>query len=81
MFVGSVPLTPVNEFKVLEVYATVMETTIDFLNKNKDWRKLIISPIEKRRYNIVKGFLEKYLPKNYFIDEEDEIFYIYRKTK
>ena len=81
MFVGSVPLTPVNEFKVLEVYATVMETTIDFLNKNKDWRKLIISPIEKRRYNIVKGFLEKHLPKNYFIDEEDEIFYIYRKTK
>ena len=81
MFVGSVPLTPVNEFKVLEVYATVMETTIDFLNKNKDWRKVIISPIEKRRYNIVKGFLEKHLPKNYFIDEEDEIFYIYRKTK
>jgi hypothetical protein len=81
MFVGSVPLTPVNEFKVLEVYATVMKTTIDFLNKNKDWRKVIISPIEKRRYNIVKGFLEKHLPKNYFIDEEDEIFYIYRKTK
>ena len=81
MFVGSVPLTPVNEFKVLEVYATVMETTIDFLNKNKDWRKVVISPIEKRRYNIVKGFLEKHLPKKYFLDEEDEIFYIYRKIK
>jgi hypothetical protein len=81
MFVGSVPLTPVNEFKVLEVYATVMDTTIDFLNRNKDWRKLVISPIEKRRYNIVKGFLEKHLPKKYFLDEEDEIFYIYRKIK
>ena len=81
MFVGSVPLKPVNEFKVLEVYATVMETTIDFLDKNKDWKKVIISPIEKRRYNVVKGFLDKHLPKKYFIDEEDEIFYIYRKVK
>jgi cytidyltransferase-like protein len=81
MFVGSVPLKPVNEFKVMEVYATVMETTIDFLNKNKDWKKVVISPIEKRRYNIVKGFLDRYLPKQYFIDEEDEIFYIYRKAK
>ena len=81
MFVGSVPLKPVNEFKVMEVYATVMNTTIDFLNKNKDWKKVVISPIEKRRYNVVKGFLEKYLPKKYFIDEEDEIFYIYRKAK
>lgn len=81
MFVGSVPLKPVNEFKVMEVYATVMNTTIDFLNKNKDWKKVVISPIEKRRYNVVKGFLEKHLPKKYFIDEEDEIFYIYRKAK
>ena len=78
---GSVPTTPTNEFKVLEINATVMNITIDFLNKNKDWRKVVISPMDRRRYNVVKGFLDRYLPKNYFIKEEDEIFYIYRKTK
>ena len=78
---GTVPLTPTNEFKVMEINSTVMNVTIDFLNKNKDWKKIVISPIEKRRYNVVKGFLEKHLPKKYFIDEEDEIFYIYRKAK
>ena len=78
---GSVPTTPTNEFKVLEINATVMNITIDFLNKNKDWKKVVISPMDRRRYNVVKGFLEKHLPKKYFIDEEDEIFYIYRKTK
>ena len=78
---GSVPTTPTNEFKVLEINATVMNITIDFLNKNKDWKKVVISPMDRRRYNVVKGFLDRYLPKNYFIKEEDEIFYIYRKTK
>jgi hypothetical protein len=78
---GTVSLTPTNEFKVMEINSTVMNVTIDFLNKNKDWKKIVISPIEKRRYNVVKGFLEKHLPKKYFIDEEDEIFYIYRKAK
>ena len=58
-----------------------MNITIDFLNKNKDWKKVVISPMDRRRYNVVKGFLDRYLPKNYFIKEEDEIFYIYRKTK
>jgi len=78
---GSIPITPTNEFKVLEINATVMNITIDFLNKNKDWKKVVISPMDRRRYNVVKGFLDRYLPKNYFIKEEDEIFYIYRKTK
>jgi len=78
---GTVPVTPTNEFKVLEINATVMNITIDFLNKNKQWKDVIISPMEKRRYNIVKGFLDKHLPLKYFKDEEEGIFHIYRKIK
>jgi hypothetical protein len=78
---GTVPVTPTNEFKVLEINATVMNITIDFLNKNKQWKDVIISPMEKRRYNIVKGFLDKNLPLKYFKDEEEGIFHIYRKIK
>jgi hypothetical protein len=78
---GTVPVTPTNEFKVLEINATVMNITIDFLNKNKQWKDVIISPMEKRRYNIVKGFLDKHLPSKYFKDEEEGIFHIYRKIK
>jgi hypothetical protein len=58
-----------------------MNITIDFLNKNKQWKDVMISPIEKRRYNIVKGFLDKHLPSKYFKDEEEGIFHIYRKIK
>lgn len=78
---GTVPVTPTNEFKVLEINATVMNITIDFLNKNKQWKDVMISPMEKRRYNIVKGFLDKHLPLKYFKDEEEGIFHIYRKIK
>ena len=79
--VGTIPLNATNEFKVLEINATVMNITIDFLNKNKQWKDVMISPIEKRRYNIVKGFLDKHLPSKYFKDEEEGIFHIYRKIK
>jgi cytidyltransferase-like protein len=79
--VGTIPLNATNEFKVLEINATVMNITLDFLNKNKQWKDVMISPIEKRRYNIVKGFLDKHLPSKYFKDEEEGIFHIYRKIK
>jgi hypothetical protein len=79
--VGTIPLNATNEFKVLEINATVMNITIDFLNKNKQWKDVMISPIEKRRYSIVKGFLDKHLPSKYFKDEEEGIFHIYRKIK
>lgn len=79
--VGTIPLNATNEFKVLEINATVMNITIDFLNKNKQWKDVMISPIEKRRYSIVKGFLDKHLPLKYFKDEEEGIFHIYRKIK
>jgi len=78
---GTVPLTPTNEFKGIEVNATVMKITIDFLKKNKNWKKVEINPMTNSRYNIVKRFLNMYLPKPYFVDEEEKTFNIYRKAK
>jgi len=71
-----------NEFKVMQIYATVMNITVDFLNKNKDWKEILISPVDQRRNKIVKGFLEKTLPSQYFADEDESgVFHIYRKIK
>jgi hypothetical protein len=72
--------TVTNEFKVMQIYATVMNITIDFLKRNKNWKEIAIYPTDGRRSKIVKGFLEKTLPTQYpFIEDENGVFHIYRK--
>jgi len=69
-----------NEFKVMPIYATVMNITIDFLKRNKNWKEIIISPADSRRNKIVKGFLEKTLPTQHpFVEDENGVFHIYRE--
>ena len=71
-----------NEFKVMQIYATVMNITIDFLKQNKDWENVMIVPVDDRRHKIVKGFLDKTLPSQYFADEDElGVIHIYRKFK
>jgi hypothetical protein len=71
-----------NEFKVMQIYATVMNVTIDFLKRNKDWKNVMIVPIDSRRHKIVKGFLDKTLPSEYFADEDElGVLHIYKKFK
>jgi hypothetical protein len=71
-----------NEFKVMQIYATVMNVTIDFLKRNKDWKNVMIVPIDSRRHKIVKGFLDKTLPSEYFVDEDElGVLHIYKKFK
>jgi cytidyltransferase-like protein len=71
-----------NEFKVMQIYATVMNITIDFLKRNKDWKNVMIVPIDDRRHKVVKGFLDKTLPSEYFADEDElGVIHIYKKFK
>lgn len=67
------------ENKAFKINATVTAITLDFLEDNKDWLKLIIEPIDSKRYNLVKRFLDVNIPKKYFIEEEDGTFTITRK--
>ena len=71
-----------NEFKVMQIYATVMNVTIDFLKRNKDWKDVMIVPVDDRRHKVVKGFLDKTLPSEYFADEDElGVIHIYKKFK
>jgi len=72
-----------NEFKANKIYSTVMSITLDFLEKNKDWKEILISPVDVKRNRIVKAWFEKTLPKNKyaFIEDEHAVFHIYRKIK
>jgi hypothetical protein len=71
-----------NEFKVMQIYATVMNVTIDFLKRNKDWKDVMVVPVDARRHKVVKGFLDKTLPTEYFADEDElGVIHIYKKFK
>lgn len=68
------------EGNAMKVNATVMDITLDFMKNNKDWYDIIISPINTKRLNIVKSFIEKSIPKNkYFVEENEGILSITRK--
>jgi len=58
------------ENKALKVNATVMAITIDWLNYNKDkdsFFQLLIKPVDKRRYRLVKMFIKNHIGSQYDI--------------
>jgi hypothetical protein len=59
-----------------------MKITLDFIERNPDFSMIYMVPISRSRFNTVKKFLEKYLPKKYpFVAEANEgedIIAIYR---
>jgi hypothetical protein len=67
------------ENKAFKINATVMAITLDFLENNKDWLKLIIVPLDSKRHNLVRRFLDTNIPEKYFMEEEDDTFTITRK--
>ena len=67
------------ENKAFKINATVMDITLDFLENNKDWQTLIIVPLDFKRRNLIKRFLDTNIPEKYFMEEEDDTFTITRK--
>lgn len=77
--VGSKDFRNTNEGKPIKINATVMDITLDFMNRNKDWHELLISPIDSRRYNLVKSFVDRSVPKSkYLVTSEEGIITITR---
>jgi hypothetical protein len=69
-----------DEGKAIPVNATVMATTLDFLDNNTDWHTVTIHPIDPRRYRLVTNFIYKNIPKTkYNIEEIEGIINITRK--
>lgn len=58
------------EGKAISIYATVMDITLDYIRRNKDINDLIISPINEKRFSLVKGFVDKNIPSGYISYEE-----------
>jgi hypothetical protein len=67
----------------IAVNATVMKITLDFIKRTPDFSMIYMVPISRSRFNTVKKFLEKYLPKKYPFaaeasDKGENIIVIYR---
>lgn len=67
------------EGKAIKINATVMQITLDFLEKNNDWYNIIIHPIDSRRLHLVMTFLKKNLPSKYNLEEKEGVIVISRK--
>ena len=65
--IKELPLT--QEGKAIKVNATVIAILLDFLKKNPNFISILISPIDKKRYNLTKRFLDNNLPSNYTMEE------------
>lgn len=58
------------EGKPLQINATVMAITLDFMKRNPDFYMIYIVPIDIKRFNLVKSYIQNNLPSNYsFIAE------------
>jgi hypothetical protein len=67
------------ENKALQVNATVMKITIDFLENNKDWNLLVIDPITESRRRMVMVLIDKNLPDKYSVEQVEGDILIYPK--
>lgn len=58
------------ENKAVKVNATVMAATIDWLDKHPDFTQLIIEPVDERRLNLVKRFIDNTIGGKYGVSIE-----------
>jgi hypothetical protein len=65
-----------NEGKALQVNATVMAITLDFIKKTPKFFKIYMYPTDSKRYNLVKNYVDSNLPSKYSTDYSKEGFII-----
>jgi hypothetical protein len=72
------------EGKPIPINATVMKITLDFMKRNPDFYMIYIVPLGRKRFNIVKRFVEKNLPPQYSFEAEanegEDIIVIYNHS-
>ena len=80
---GSIkPNSLTNEHMAIKVNATIMALTIDWLERNpikEGFRMLVIQPIDKRRYKIVKRFIDRTIKGKYKISGDSKMIFISNK--
>jgi mRNA-degrading endonuclease RelE of RelBE toxin-antitoxin system len=73
------------EGKPIQINATVMAITLDFIKRVPSFKTIYIVPLDKRRFNLVKRFIENNLPPQYSfeskINEGENIILIHNKPK
>jgi hypothetical protein len=58
------------EGKPIQINATVMAITLDFMKRNPEFYIIYIVPLDSRRFNIVYKFVQNNLPKQYSFQAE-----------
>lgn len=73
------------EGKPLQINATVMAITLDFMKRNPDFTMIYIVPLDRRRFNIVSAYIKNNLPPQYSFEAEandgEDIIAIYNKPQ
>lgn len=73
------------EGKPLQINATVMAITLDFMKRNPDFYMIYIVPLDRRRFNLVSAYVKNNLPSQYSFETEsnegENIIAIYNKPK
>jgi hypothetical protein len=71
------------EGKPIQINATVMAITLDFMKRNPEFYIIYIVPLDPRRFNIVKKFIQNNLPSQYSFESEsnnkENILVIYNR--
>jgi hypothetical protein len=73
------------EGKPLQINATVMKITLDFMKRNPDFTMIYIVPIDRKRFDLVTTYIKNNLPSNYSFEAEsndgEDIIAIYNKPE
>lgn len=73
------------EGKPLQINATVMAITLDFMERNPDFSMIYIVPIDRKRFNLVTTYIKNNLPSDYSFEakanEGEDIIAIYNKPQ
>ena len=73
------------EGKPLQINATVMAITLDFMERNPDFTMIYIVPIDRKRFNLVTTYIKNNLPSDYSFEakanEGEDIIAIYNKPQ
>ena len=73
------------EGKPLQINATVMAITLDFMKRTPDFTMIYIVPLDRRRFNLVSQYVKNNLPPQYSFEAEanegEDIIVIYNKPQ